>query len=346
MVKIEPLKMMSLEECKDVLRPPREYSEMEQEEKLRYWKQETPVRLDKANEVVWKSFSEDRFKRANLANERLNAIANQALDEYTKNDLRLLSSYFTEMPLFFKNYQEMVALLSIIFHELGPLLVDLFNLTADASRANEDKEKELIESRTSRKSLSDEMKYLRSLVSKGSIDISKISKDSFDELGNAKESNLQESLISKISKVENEKLANLGKVQPINLVTLAFPKDVLDILAKAQPCTKDELFELAKAQGIVRTRKTFDYYMRKFRDKIGQIYGIHKYVYVINSIPQDELNKLIKEREKDGQHNKKRNSKPDSNVDTGDGDGQESREEAEPEVEEAETETPDVAAQQ
>lgn len=127
MVKIRPLEIMRREECLSILNPPERYQTLTPEERVLYLSQELPIRLEKINEIVWRNYPPHRLERIDNARERIRGIADQANNLPIHDDMILVESVLADLLLLFKNYQEMVAYITLVYHEMDDYLELLKN---------------------------------------------------------------------------------------------------------------------------------------------------------------------------------------------------------------------------
>ena len=132
-MRIRPLEFPELKDCYDILKPPDFFRTMDYFEKLRFLSRELPIRLEKTNEIVWKKYPNSYLEKIDDAIARLDSLSVSTGNLPMQNSIRLVKDVLTDVPLLFKNYEEMVAFVSLFWYTVRDLMTD-------SSMANELKE--------------------------------------------------------------------------------------------------------------------------------------------------------------------------------------------------------------
>lgn len=149
MVRITPVEIKSKEDCLAIVRPSAYYRTLSTLDKIRYLRQEFPIRLEKVNELVWKNYPTHKISKLQEIAIRFDSLADKTMNTELKNDFNSMKELINNLLFFFKNYQEMVAYTTLLYYETDTLvneeniellqLKERFNILEKESFALKDK---------------------------------------------------------------------------------------------------------------------------------------------------------------------------------------------------------------
>lgn len=113
-MRIHPIELMTYEKAMEILNLSPFFHEAPN--KLSALKQEFQVRLDKVNEIVWKKYPQSVLEKIDESRDRLLLLSEESGNQDTYNDLRTVASFLGDIVLLFKNYEEMVAYTTLLYH--------------------------------------------------------------------------------------------------------------------------------------------------------------------------------------------------------------------------------------
>lgn len=116
MMRIRPLDIPDWDKCMEVLNPPKEFYETSQ--KTLWWKLQLPLRLEKANELIWKKFPIRKLQKIDDAIGNMRDLAERSGNLIMADYLNEIIDFAETLPLLFKNYEEMVCYTAGLYHIL------------------------------------------------------------------------------------------------------------------------------------------------------------------------------------------------------------------------------------
>jgi len=125
--RIQPIELMDEDKCYEILHLSKYYQSLNQDDRIKVLKQDLATRLEKSNEVVWKHYPIQKIEEIDDAKARIMAHAERIAHLPLYRDMQLVSSLLNDQMFIYKNYQEMVAYVTVVWYELDKFLLKVEN---------------------------------------------------------------------------------------------------------------------------------------------------------------------------------------------------------------------------
>jgi len=125
--RIQPIELMDEDKCYEILHFSKSYHGLNQDDKVKVLHQYLSPILEKGNEVVWKHYPIQKIDAIDDSKARIMAYAESIAHLPLYQDMQLVSSLLNDQMFIYKNYQEMVAYVTVVWYELDKFLLKVEN---------------------------------------------------------------------------------------------------------------------------------------------------------------------------------------------------------------------------
>lgn len=122
MAKIEPLKLKDYEECISIVKPTLYYGKMTPVERINYLRMMLPQKLETINQVVWSRYPPEQLMKIDEAIQDLTVLSESTVNANLQRKINLAKELLDSLVFIFKNYEDIVALSTLMYYETDNLL--------------------------------------------------------------------------------------------------------------------------------------------------------------------------------------------------------------------------------
>jgi len=124
-IMIRPIEMYNREACLRIIDPPYFYEQLDPTNRVNHLLSTLPIRLEKVNERVWQKYPATKLKQMDEAAESMSYIIDRSGELDMQGDLIKLRDFLWDAPVIFKNYEEIVAFVSLLYYEVNALMDEM-----------------------------------------------------------------------------------------------------------------------------------------------------------------------------------------------------------------------------
>jgi len=124
-IMIKPIEMYNREACLRIIDPPYFYEQLDPTNRVNHLLSTLPIRLEKVNERVWQKYPATKLKQMDEAAEHMSYIIDRSGELDMQGDLIKLRDFLWDAPVIFKNYEEIVAFVSLLYYEVNALMDEM-----------------------------------------------------------------------------------------------------------------------------------------------------------------------------------------------------------------------------